>query len=140
LTVLVLCWRYRRHSEDSPGFFLAISFILAATLVVIPTLAPHAHLLLLPSFLCLLRYRSSFSSSIRFARLLLLAVWLLFAWPWVAAAALTMAAIVLPVAALLPCWELPLYTSPVMPFAVLLALGFLLSTRKVTDRGFEVVP
>lgn len=140
LTVLVLSWRYRGHTADSPGFFLTISFTLAATLVVIPTLAPHAHLLLLPGFLCLLRYRSFFSRSTRFARTLLVAVWLLLAWPWVAAAALTMAAVLLPVAAIRPCWELPLYTSPVLPFAVFLALGFLISTRKATDRGFEVVP
>jgi hypothetical protein len=140
LTVLALCWRYRRHTADSPGFFLAISFILAATLVVIPTLAPHAHLLLLPGFLCLLRYRSSFSSSIRFTRPILLSVWLLFGWPWVAAAALMMAAVVLPAAALLPSWELPLYTSPLLPFAVLLALGFLIYTRQATDRDFDAMP
>lgn len=140
LTVLVLSWRYRRHTVDSPGFFLTISFILAVTLVVIPTLAPHAHLLLLPGFLCLLRYRSFFSRSTRFARTLLVAVWLLLAWPWVAAVALTMAAVVLPVAALLPWWELPLYTSPVLPFALLLVLAFLMSIRQATDRDFDVVP
>jgi hypothetical protein len=139
LTVLVLCWHYRRHSGDSPGFFLAISFVMAATLVVIPTLAPHAHLLLLPGVLCLLRYRSSFSKSRRFTRALLVAVWLLLAWPWVTAAALTMVAVVLPVAALLPWWEVPLYTSPVLPFAVFLALGFLMSTRKATDRGLDLI-
>jgi Glycosyltransferase family 87 len=140
LTVLALCWQRRRHSEDSPGFFLAISFILASTLVVIPTLAPHAHLLLLPSFLCLLRYRSSFSRSVRFARPLLLAVWILLVWPWVAAAFLMMADVVLPIAALLPWWELPLYTSPVLPFAVLPGLAFLMSTRQAPGRDFDVVP
>jgi hypothetical protein len=128
LTVLALSWQYRRTSEDSPGFFLAVSFILAATLVVIPTFAPHAHLLLLPGFLCVLRYQGSVPRSRRFARPILLAVWLLLVWPWIAAASLALAAVVVPVAAMLRWWELPLYTSPVLPFSVLLALGFLIST------------
>jgi len=129
LAVFALCWPYRRHPSDSPAHFLTISLLLAATLVVIPTLAPHAQLLLLPGFLCLYRYRDALRRSHRFGRLSLLAAWLLLAWPWVAVTALTSAAVVFPVRALLRWWELPLYTSPLLPFAVLLALACLIQTR-----------
>jgi hypothetical protein len=129
LGVLALCWQYRRHPANSPGFFLSTSLVLAATLVVIPTLEPHAQLLLLPGFLCLLRCRRTFLKSHRFARLLLIAVWLLLAWPWIAATGLTLAAIRIPASALHRWWELPLYTSPLLPLAVLVALGYLTRTR-----------
>jgi hypothetical protein len=129
LAVLAFCWQYRRHPANSPGFLLALSLMLAATLVVIPTLAPHTQLLLLPGFLCLHHYRGFLWRSQRFARLALLAVWLLLAWPWVAAMGLTLAATLLPVRALLRWWDVPLYTSPLLPLAVLLALGWLIRTR-----------
>ena len=129
LAVLALCWRYRSNRADSPGFFLAISLVLAATVVVIPTLAPHAQLLLLPAFLCLVRYRSVLWRSMRLARLALFAVWLLLAWPWTIAAGFVLAAALLPLNALIPRWELPLYTSPLLPVAILLALGCLIRTR-----------
>jgi hypothetical protein len=129
LALLALCWQYRHHQANSPSFFLAASLMLSATLVVIPTLAPHTQLLLLPGFLCLLRYRSLLWRSNRFARLLFLAVWLLLAWPWVAAAGLTLAAILLPATSLFRWWELPLYASPLLPLAVLIALACLIRVR-----------
>jgi hypothetical protein len=129
LAVLALCWQYRRHGVSSPAFFLVISLILAVTLAVIPTLAPHTQLLLLPGFLCLLRYRRFIWASKRLARLSFLAAWLLLAWPWVAATGLTLAATFLPKNTLLGYWELPLYTSPLLPLVVLLALIFLIRTR-----------
>jgi hypothetical protein len=141
LAVLALCWKYQRHPANSPGFFLATSLVLAATLVVIPTLAPHAQLLLLPGFLCLFRYRSELWRSGPFARLLPFAAWLLLAWPWVAAIGLTVAATFLPLRSLLRWWELPLYTSPLSPLAVLLALGWLIRSRTwAADRGSASLP
>jgi hypothetical protein len=129
VAVLALCWQYRRHRANSPEFFLATSLVLAATLVVIPTLEPHAQLLLVPGFLCLLRYHGILWKSRPFARLLLLAVWLLLAWPWIAATGLTLAAIRLPASALHRWWELPLCTSPLLPLAVVVAIGYLIRTQ-----------
>jgi Glycosyltransferase family 87 len=138
LAVFALCWQYRRHGTNSPSFMLVISLLLAATLTVIPTLAPHTQLLLLPGLVCLQRYRSLLWGSKRLARLVLAAVWLLLAWPWVAAAGLTLAAVLLPARAMLRCWELPLYTSPLLPLAVLLALVCLLRTGTwATDQDFS---
>lgn len=134
LAVFALCWPSRRHSAKSPGVFVAISLVLAATLVVVPTLAPHTQVLLLPGFLCLLRYRGALRAE-RFARPALLAVWLLLAWPWIAAIGLTLGASILPLGVLVRWRELPFYTSPILPFAVLIALSFLIRTRTWSDRG-----
>jgi hypothetical protein len=135
LVLFTFCWPYRQHSANSPAAFVVISLMLAATLVVVPTLAPHTQLLLLPGFLCLLRYRSLLREQ-RFARLALLAVSLLLAWPWIAAIGLTLAASLFPLGVLLRWQELPLYTSPVLPFAVLIALSFLIRSRTWPDQDF----
>lgn len=126
IAALALCWRHRSLPADSPGFVLITSLMLAATAVVIPTLAPHAQLLLLPGFLCLLFHSAYPGSEGSFTRLSRGAVWILVAWPWIAAFGLLLAALVYPAASLLRFWQLPLYTSPVLPLAVALALGALL--------------
>ncbi len=126
LATLVLCWPYRTQSADSPGFFVVSSLLLAANVVVIPTLAPHAQLLLLPGFLCLLSRPVPHRPANSLARRLRFAAWILLAWPWIACFGLLVAALGLPVTPLLRFWEVPLYTSPLLPLAVLLALGCLL--------------
>jgi hypothetical protein len=132
LAALALCWQYLRHPASSPGFFLVISLMLAVTLIIIPTLAPHTQLLLLPGFLCLYRYRVVVSSSTRLARFAFLAVWLSLAWQWVAATGLALAAAVRPTRALLSGWHVPLYTSPLLPLAMVFALSCLIRTRTWT--------
>jgi hypothetical protein len=125
LGVLALCWPHRSQAADSPRFLLATSLLLAANVVVIPTLAPHAQLLLLPGFLCLLPAVNARWVSSSVARMARSAVWMLTVWPWVAAFVLLGTAVSLPVARLHRFWEVPLYTSPVIPLAVALALAFL---------------
>ncbi|MFZ0940540.1 MAG: glycosyltransferase family 87 protein [Candidatus Sulfotelmatobacter sp.] len=128
LVVLAISWPYRRLGTDSPAFLLIIGIMLAATLTTIPTLAPHTHLLLLPGLFCLYCNRRVLWS-IRPARFVLLALCLLLAWPWIAAAGLTLAAFVFPLNALLRWWDLPLYTSPILPLAVLVTLSCLIRVR-----------
>jgi glycosyl transferase family 87 len=125
LAVLLLCWRHRSQPADSMPFFLVTSLLLAATLTVIPTLAPHAQLLLLPGFLCLVRGRTLLSSTGVLPRLVVAATWALLAWPWIAAFGLLLAACRFPVSKLLRFWDVPLYTSPLLPLAVSFALGCL---------------
>jgi hypothetical protein len=132
LALLTRCWQYLRHPVDSPGFFLAISLTLAATLTVIPTLAPHVQLLLLPGFLCIYRYRGVISSSTPLARIAILAVWLVLAWEWVAATGLALAAVLFSPRALLAWWLVPLYTSPLLPLTVVFALSCLVRIRTWT--------
>jgi len=126
LAVLTLCWKHRSHAPNSPEFVLVTSLVLAATLIIIPTLAPHTQLLLLPGILCLLQGRVLPSSSGALLRLILAAPWALLAWQWIAAFALLLAAMEFPHHTLLRFWELPLYSSPVLPMAVLLGLTCLL--------------
>lgn len=126
LMILALCWRCRSEPASSSRFFLACCLVLATTLVVIPTLEPHAQLLLLPGFLFLLQYGSRIWRSGKTARLLLTGAWLLLGWAWAASFGMMLAAIWLPARVLLRFWALPLYTSPLLPFATLVILGFLL--------------
>jgi hypothetical protein len=126
IAVLAISWRYRSLGADSPLFLVVTCLVLAATLVVIPTLAPHLQLPLLPGILCLLRGRTLLSSSGALSQLVLAGTCSLLAWPWIAACGLTLAAMEFPADKLLRFWEVPLYTSPVLPLAVLVGLSCLL--------------
>ncbi len=124
LGTLGLCWPHRLQPANSPRFLLATSLMLAANVVVMPTLAPHVQLLLLPGFLCLLpavRPRGGTTPAARMARS---AAWILTAWPWIAAFSLSGAAVWVPAAQLHRFWQVPLYVSPVLPMAVALGLAF----------------
>jgi hypothetical protein len=150
IATFFLCWRYRSQSADSMSFVAVISLLLAVTLIIIPTLAPHTQLLLLPGLLCLLRSRTLpwssrlwspglWSSGLRSSgappRLALAATGGLLAWPWIAAFGLLLAGFRLPVSALLRFWDVPLYTSPLLPLAVSLALGCVLRVDLGTGDG-----
>ncbi len=119
--VFVLCWSFREQKSSSQCFLLIISIMLAATATVIPTLAPHTQLLLLPGVFCLYRYRTLLWSSPRI-RLIVIPLLLLIVWPWIAAALLTFMACVFTRTVALRWWEVPLYSSPLLPLAVLLSL------------------
>ena len=137
VAAVALCWRYRSFPGNSPRFLLVTSFMLAANVVIIPTLAPHAQLLLLPAFLCLLSNPVSTRTANLFTRLSRGAVWILLAWPWVAAFGLLLASFAYPTAVLLRFWQVPLYTSPLLPLGTLLALGGLLLGGGGLDRVAE---
>lgn len=128
LAALTLCWPYRHHAANSPPSFAALSLVLATTLIVIPTLAPHTQVLLLPGFLCLLQPRICPGSRTPHLNLTIFGAWSLLAWPWIAATGITIASFIFSPSALFRWWELPLYTSPVLPLAVAVALGFLIRT------------
>ena len=127
LAVLVVGARLRSKGVDSPQFLQVTSLVMAATLVVIPTLAPHAQLLLLPGALCLFRDRTLLAASGTVKRLVLAATWSLLCWPWIAAFGLLLAGTLRPTRELLHYWEVPLVTSPLLPLAVLMSLGCLLT-------------
>jgi hypothetical protein len=126
LAVLALGWKHRRLTSDSLEFMVVTSLVLAATLVIIPTLAPHAQILLLPGILCLFQSRTLPWSTGTLRRVVLAGTGALLAWPWIAAFALLLATIRFPTRGLLRFWELPLYTSPVLPVAVVLSLSGML--------------
>jgi hypothetical protein len=131
VTVVVVTRSALMGEPNSPRFVLTISMLLAGTLVVIPTLAPHAQLLLLPGILCLMKYSRDLWRGNTFCRMSLRAAFLLLAWPWLASVGLILAHMSLPVSSLLRFWEVPLYASPVFPLACLLALSSLWGLRKL---------
>ena len=140
LAVLLLCWKHRSLAADSPRIILVTSLVLAATVVVIPTLAPHTQLLLLPGMLCLWHEKDVLFSGGTLRRLALAATWILLAWPWAATLGLTLAAVRYPARTLLGYWEVPVYTSPLLPLAVLLALcGLLFTPPKADPRAPEAL-
>jgi len=118
------CWPCRSEPATSTRFWLVTSMVLGANVVVIPTLAPHAQLLLVPAFLCLLRY--SAPKKPRVWVFYETAVWILLAWQWIASLGLTLASLRYPTDVLRRFWEVPLYTSPLLPVAVFLLLASLL--------------
>lgn len=125
LTALGITWRYRSHAADSRPFLSVVCLLLALTLVVIPTLAPHAQILLLPGFLSLIRSRNLPGAGC-LAKTSFAAAWLLLAWPWIATLGLSLMALRVPIANLYPLWQIPLFTSPLLPVVLGMATGLLL--------------
>lgn len=124
VATVVFCARWRSFPASSAEFFLICSTLLATTVLVIPTLEPHAQILLAPGFIFLHRYRSSIRALGRISQLLSSAAWLLIAWPWVAATVLVVAFLSGRATLAAQLWLVPLYTSPIIPLGPLAILAF----------------
>jgi hypothetical protein len=142
LALAYTCWKFRRASTDSSAFNLMLVLVLAITVVVVPKAAPYNQVLLLPGILllaqnCLVLWRKN-----RLARVILMTGWFLTFWPWLAATALTVAALFLPPESVQKGWALPVWTSLAIPLAVvaLLASGFDELARAVVERQLDFVP
>jgi len=120
-----ICWRLRREEANSFAFALISSLVLAATVVIVPMVAPYNQALLLPGIFVLVREGAQIWSKNRLARSSCLAAALLVLWPWVATVSLALASIALPTASLESAWAVPLYTSLGIPLGILGLLCFL---------------
>jgi len=120
-----ICWRLRREGANSFAFALVSSLVLAATVVIVPMVAPYNQALLLPGIFLLVREGAQIWSKNRLARFSCLAAALLVLWPWVATGSLALASIALPTASLESAWAVPLYTSLGIPLGILGLLCFL---------------
>jgi hypothetical protein len=127
LALAAVCWRLRREPADAAAFSLATAVVLAATVVIVPMVAPYNQLLLLPAvFLLVQQARSNLNRS-RLTRLAYVVSGLLVFWPWLATLSLSIAALILPARLVQQAWALPLYTSLGIPLAVLGAAALMLS-------------
>jgi hypothetical protein len=127
LALAAVCWRLRREPVGSPAFSLVTALVLAATVVVVPMVAPYNQLLLLPAvFLLVQQARSNWKRS-RLTRLAYIVSGLLVLWPWLATLCLSVAALIFPAKLVQQAWALPLYTSLGIPLAVLGATALMLS-------------
>jgi hypothetical protein len=119
-------WRLRRPSASSVEFCLVVASVLAATLVVIPSVAPYSDLQLLPGVLLLLQQRKEIWRIGRWARRTLMAALGLLAWPYVAIVFLAAIRFVLPSLAS-RLWIAPLVVMPILPLFVVAGMGWVVA-------------
>jgi hypothetical protein len=122
LALAYSCWKFRRASTDLPAFNLVLLLVLAVTVVVVPKAAPYNQALLLPGILLLARNCRNLWHKNRLTRIILMICGLLISWPWLAAAALTVALLFVPAEVVQKGWALPVWTSLAIPLAVVALL------------------
>ena len=113
-------WRAKSDIVDSDDFRLAISSVLVFTCIVIPSLAPHNQVLLVPAYLLLAKERKRIWEGGRIARALWSGAWLTVIWSWMVGAMLATSLVFHRGGSRL--WDLPLATNPLIPITVFAAL------------------
>lgn len=134
----VVCWRFRRASKDAPAFHYIMGLILAATIVIAPKAAPYNQVLLLAPILLVVRYWPILWAKSGSSRVALAVTALIVAWPWLAALGITIASLFVPNAKLQRAWDVPLYSTTLMPLMtfVVVALAFMkLLPRSANEVG-----
>jgi hypothetical protein len=126
-------WRARKTSADSEPFCWITALVLAANLLVIPTIAPYNQLLLQPGIFLLLKTWNNGAQINVPIRVLALFAAACLAWPLVTAAGLTFFSLFTP--AVQRFWEVPLWTSIVIPIPITAALA--LCVRTMQSRSGE---
>jgi len=119
--VAVLCWRARNRPATDDFLIWTTSLVLAANLLVIPTIAPYNQLLLLPGIFLLLRDWNKTDLVNSTVRALGWVAAACLAWPWITAATLALLSFFTPVVQRF--WEVPLWTSIVIPIPITACLG-----------------
>jgi len=133
-TVAVLCWRAGNSPATDDFFIWITSLVLAANLLVIPTIAPYNQLLLLPGIFLLLHTGNQGGQVTSPIRVLGWIAAGCLAWPWITAAALAWLSFFTPAAQRF--WEVPLWTSIVMPIPITACLALRvrqLQSSRLTD-------
>ncbi len=120
----VSCWRARTTSAKSPVFVLALTTVLATTLIVIPMSAFYNQVIVLPALLLIARswkrLQETWASRLMFA-ITAAAV----AFPWIASIVLVICSFWAPEYVIHKIWYLPLATGTYLPITVLSLLYFL---------------
>jgi len=133
--VAVLSWRSRKAPVDSErdDFFWVTSLVLAATVVIIPTIAPYNQLLLLPGAFLLLRTWSQPQPQTLLARIFRGTTAGCVIWSWITATALAPASFLTPSAQRL--WQIPLWTSVLLPLPLTASLIAQFFPTRSTNRS-----
>jgi hypothetical protein len=129
LAVALAGWRSRKYPADTEDdhFCWTTSLVLASTVVIVPTTAPYNQLLLAPGALLIARTWSESRSVIAAFRVLSAITAACVIWPWILATALAMASFLTPAAERL--WQVPLWTSLLLPIPLAACLGLYVSNR-----------
>lgn len=133
---LWFAWKMRRTSETTAEFWWMFCFVMATTLLVIPTFAPYNQVLLLPACMIFLRAMRSLWRGGRLDRFFVAVTATSVFWSYLAAAGLAIALLFLPAATVQESWRLPFYpvfAIPVTIYATLLAARKELYSQKSVD-------
>ena len=127
-----VCWQLRKCGSRDTRFAQTTSLVLAVTLLLIPMMPPYNELLLLPGMLLLARdWRELWKPGIA-GKVLLASVVVPLGWSW--ASAIVLAAVSFFTPAAQNYWQMPLWTSVVLPIPVAACLG-LLTWRHLSQRA-----
>jgi Glycosyltransferase family 87 len=118
-----LCWKLRRAPADSPEFAYCSALVLATTLVVIPTMAPHGQVLLFPAIFLLIHQRQAIWEGGRLSRHALVATCAIAIWAWVAALGFWLLWATYGATSAHRFWLVPISASPIAPLSVALTLA-----------------
>jgi len=91
------CWKVRRQSADSPSFSLAVSLVLAVTVLLLPTGgAVYDQVVLLPAIFWLWSRRGEILAGRLSGRVLAWAAMVAIAWQWITACGVALMSFLLP--------------------------------------------
>lgn len=125
LGTAAVCWHFQNSMVGSVEFNLVLAIVLAATLAVMPRLAPYNQLLLVPAVIVIGQsWRALWNGSTPIRVISAIAAFFL-VWPWIVSLALMIGSFFLPRATVQRAWAAPLWTSPALSIIVLGPLAFL---------------
>jgi len=125
------CWKVRGSESHDDQFLYITALVLAVTLLVPPMYPPHYQLLLVPGVLLLVWNWQNLWGSNSVWRILLVAAAAPLIWQWGSALVLAIASFFTPRAQ--EFWQLPLWTSVVLPIPVIAGVGLLTYRRLATS-------
>ncbi|HKH99718.1 MAG TPA: glycosyltransferase 87 family protein [Candidatus Sulfotelmatobacter sp.] len=123
---VAICWRTRHRLAASAAFSLAVSFVLAVTVILMPTGgAVYDQVVLLPAIFWLGSRRGEILSASRPIRVLALAALVTISWQWFMACAVALGSLVSPLWARSPAVVVfPARMAAPLPFVLLALLSF----------------
>lgn len=119
--VVAICWRGRKCEAKDPSFAYTTSLVLAVTLLLIPMMPPYNQVLLLPGIFLLVRDWREFWARGVAGKVLLATAMVPLAWSW--ASAIVIAGASFFTTAAQDFWQVPLWTSVVLPIPIVACLG-----------------
>lgn len=125
--MLSLTWKLREKGRTTSEFQWSFCFVMATTLLVIPTFAPYNQLLLLPAVIILVRARGDLWRQGAFYRAFVATTAVSVFWSYFAALALVISLLFLPATTVQRAWKLPFYSNFAIPITI---YALLLVARK----------
>jgi hypothetical protein len=113
-----LCWKERGQAAGTIAFARMTSIVLAFTVLLMPTDSVYNQVLLLPGLLVLFEDGGAIWRRSAASRLLLIAVLVLVAWPWLSSVALAGLSFIWPQQTIGRAWAVPFWTSLLIPVGV----------------------